>query len=53
MTIVEMLRRKDKSGENENVVEGVKQQVLIDVDGGELKGISVDGRNICPKKSNK
>ena len=53
MTIVEMLRKNNKSGENENVAEGVKQLVFIDVNGGELKGTSVEGRNICPKKSNK
>ena len=49
MTIVEMLRKQDRSGENENAVKGVKQLVAIDVNGEELKGTSVEGRNICPK----
>ena len=47
-TIVEMLRKKNTPKENGNVVEGVKQLALIDVDGNETKGTGVDGH--LPKK---
>ena len=49
ITIVEMLERKYKSEKNVNVVEGVKQLALVDVDRIELMGSSVKSQDICPK----
>ena len=49
ITIVEMLERKYKSEKNVNVVEGVKQLALVDVDRIELMGSSVRSQDICPK----
>ena len=44
-----MLERKYKSEKNVNVVEGVKQLALVDVDRIELMGSSVKSQDICPK----